>query len=551
MSITKINKIDSPTPSRGEPPFDSATKRRGGAGAIAWRAIRIRLRFPLILAAGFLVVGRWEFLRNHWDRLTRRATGNEAIAGAVSNDTEYFCPMDPGVVAEWPGRCGVCNMALVRRKKGDAAPLPEGVLARMKFSPDRVQLAGIRTSPVRYLKLSIEIRAFAIVHRSSDGRTTLAPTFRPRDAALLHSGLAAEITSDDLPGRGPFEGKVDSVDPPKAVIVVNDPKHDFLEGMTANALIRVPVDEIEPFRSLPADPPPLRVREARGVYACVDHPATIYEKPGRCVIDQKQLEFIQLNDFQRLEYWCPMHPEVKSNRAGDTCSKCGGMRLQPRVVSYRPKGTVPAIPESAIVDDGVRKIVYVESMPGMFDAVEVVVGPRCGEFYPIVRGLDEGRTVATAGAFLLDAETRLNPAASTAYFGATRTSSESAKTLVDLRNVQSNRSNQSTIDRVSAIESGLAELSLDDRKIAIAQRVCPVTHKPLGSMGTPFRVVSRGRVVFLCCDGCEAKFQAAEKKRANLPELGADSDRTLKSKSAADPAPANDRSAENRSTSPQ
>ena len=30
-----------------------------------------------------------------------------------------------------------------------------------------------------------------------------------------------------------------------------------------------------------------------------------------------------------------------------------------------------------------------------------------------------------------------------------------------------------------------------------------MTNKPLGSMGTPARIVVAGRVVFLCFDGCE------------------------------------------------
>ena len=56
----------------------------------------------------------------------------------------------------------------------------------------------------------------------------------------------------------------------------------------------------------------------------------------------------------------------------------------------------------------------------MFDGVEVVLGPRCGDFYPVVRGLEVGQRVAFAGAFLLDAETRLNPSLAAGYFGAGR-----------------------------------------------------------------------------------------------------------------------------------
>ena len=94
--------------------------------------------------------------------------------------------------------------------------------------------------------------------------------------------------------------------------------------------------------------------------------------------------------------------------------------LKPRIVSFRPAGQVLAVPRSAVIDGGSKKVVFVESMPGMFDGVEVVLGPRCGEFYPVVRGLDAGQNVAVAGAFLLDAETRLNPSLASAYFGAGR-----------------------------------------------------------------------------------------------------------------------------------
>ena len=49
-------------------------------------------------------------------------------------------------------------------------------------------------------------------------------------------------------------------------------------------------------------------------------------------------------------------------------------------------GEVLAVPESAVIDTGKRTVVYVERMPGMFDGVEVVLGPRCGGIYPVVRG---------------------------------------------------------------------------------------------------------------------------------------------------------------------
>src|SRR5205814_5699230 len=97
-----------------------------------------------------------------------------------------------------------------------------------------------------------------------------------------------------------------------------------------------------------------------------------------------------------------------------------GMVLLPRVLTYRPTGKVLAVPESAIIDTGKRRIAYIDRGEGMFDGVEVEVGPRVAGYYTVVSGLQAGQKVASAGAFLLDAETRLNPNTSAAYFGATR-----------------------------------------------------------------------------------------------------------------------------------
>src|SRR5437868_15499023 len=81
-------------------------------------------------------------------------------------------------------------------------------------------------------------------------------------------------------------------------------------------------------------------------------------------------------------------------------------------------GSVLAVPERAVIDTGSKKVVYVERGPGVFDAVRVELGPRVGDYYPVLSGLRPGERVASAGAFLIDAETRLNPAAAATFMGA-------------------------------------------------------------------------------------------------------------------------------------
>ena len=46
-----------------------------------------------------------------------------------------------------------------------------------------------------------------------------------------------------------------------------------------------------------------------------------------------------------------------------------------------------AVPERAVIDTGSRKFVYREAEPDVYDGVEVQLGPRCGDFYPVIRGL--------------------------------------------------------------------------------------------------------------------------------------------------------------------
>ena len=64
-----------------------------------------------------------------------------------------------------------------------------------------------------------------------------------------------------------------------------------------------------------------------------------------------------------------------------------------------------------------------------------------------------------------------------------------------------------------------ATLSAADRKLAAAQKICPVTSAPLDSMGGPVRIEVAGRVVFLCCEGCEDEIRKDPKKYfAKLPQ---------------------------------
>ncbi|WP_422922907.1 heavy metal-binding domain-containing protein [Singulisphaera sp. PoT] len=471
--------------------------RSFGAGAsrsLAWalKAAWVRARFFAALVVAFVVVGRWDDFRTYWDRWTAPAA-RDAAMGAISADTEYFCPMEPGVVSDWPAKCPICHMALVRRKKGDMGPLPNGVIARVQLSPERVMLAGVRTAPVRFLPLVRSIRLAGPL-TTQDGRRQLSAEIGADDANWLEPGQEAEVRPDPPDGSEPRRGKIlASEQGTRVTIELAEP--GVLPTKYATAVVNVPIAEREPFRSMPRGLPPIRKGEPRAVYVCPEHAAEPRLEAGRCPRDENVLIRVALSAQQKVGWWCPMHPGVTAEVAGCECQECGGMKLLPRVVSYCPPGQVLAVPESAVIDTGARRLVYVESMPGTFDGVEVRLGPRCGTSYPVVSGLEAGWRVAEAGAFLVDAETRLNPSLAAAYFGANANRGESPS-------VEPPSIGVATSGSAKKETLALEGLSPADRALSLAQKICPVTGKPLGSMGTPVHLDVKGRGLLICCEGC-------------------------------------------------
>jgi Cu(I)/Ag(I) efflux system membrane fusion protein len=119
----------------------------------------------------------------------------------------------------------------------------------------------------------------------------------------------------------------------------------------------------------------------------------------------------------------PIAVEVGARKIWTCCWQCPPkLKAQPAKFLARlappPQHQVLSVPEAAVIDTGTRKIVYIESEPGVFDGREVILGPRIGDRFPVLEGLAPGERVAADGAFLIDAESRINPGATPAAAGA-------------------------------------------------------------------------------------------------------------------------------------
>jgi membrane fusion protein, copper/silver efflux system len=343
------------------------------------------------------------------------------------------------VVSDWPSKCPVCSMTLVRREKGDMTPLPDGVVARVQLSPYRLQLAGVRTSPVEFRRLEHEVIVGGLLEPAGSSFTITGDVFEP-DAAGLTIGQDGRAACDSAPDD-PAPCRVVEIAPAtvpaagrRVKVRVENPRGDLRPGTYAAAKFLAPVAQLEPYRRHELD----RWRDETATRMLVSGP----------LVGSADALFAAA---------------VRQPVAGAGYTLC--------------------VPESAVIDTGTRRVAYVESMTGVFDAVEIRVGRRYGDFYPVRSGLEPGQRVATTGAVLLDAETRLNPSAAAGYFGA----------------------GSRTPTHPLAPTRAPNGLSAEDKQLAAKQKICPVMGGDLGdtSMGGPVKLVVDGRVVFVCCEGCE------------------------------------------------
>ncbi len=110
------------------------------------------------------------------------------------------------------------------------------------------------------------------------------------------------------------------------------------------------------------------------------------------------------------EHWtCTMHPDILADGPG-SCPQCEMPLVPASEVTDAAGSDLPLlIPSSAPMWTGTRSLVYVRQ-PGdepIFEGREVVLGPRAGDYYVVLEGLEEGEHVVAHGAFKLDSELQL------------------------------------------------------------------------------------------------------------------------------------------------
>lgn len=103
----------------------------------------------------------------------------------------------------------------------------------------------------------------------------------------------------------------------------------------------------------------------------------------------------------------PMHPEVIKDGPGQ-CDVCGMDLVPAEELGYVDSADESApliVPSSAVLRTGKRAVVYVEKPDAerpTYEGREIVLGPRAGDNFIVIAGLDAGERVVSNGAFKID-----------------------------------------------------------------------------------------------------------------------------------------------------
>jgi Cu(I)/Ag(I) efflux system membrane fusion protein len=492
---------------------------------------------------------------------------------AVEADTEFFCPMHPTVIRTTTDpdgsvpKCPICGMPLSVRKKGEAISLPSGVLSRKQYSPEQIEAAGIGTAEVGYRPLEKIIRTVGYVTYDESRRSQIVvrvsgyleklyvdkPWITVKDTEPLGEIYSPELYSsarelllalerggskemvasarEKLRLLGIGEHEIEEIVNTRKAnprLVLRSPrsghlvKKEVIEGahVEAGQMLFEIADLSQVWIEAEVYESDIEfVRNGQAIEASVE------AFPGRVFAANLSLVHPHLDSATRTNavrfQVANLGHELRPGMFASVRIKTPLSTVEPfrtrlaRSPSPSPvqAGEILAVPERSVIDTGTRKIVYVERKPGLFEGVEVQLGSAVGGFCPVIEGLHAGDRVAERGAFLVDAETRLNPGASATYVGAgggpqqgssgneRRLSSPPAKEHSHHHDEPLTHHKTMTAEN----RQKLAKLEPADRVQAIAQGVCPISHEPLGSMGTPYKITLKGRPVYLCCQGCEAQ----------------------------------------------
>jgi Cu(I)/Ag(I) efflux system membrane fusion protein len=559
---------DGPDPARlvvATPPEVIANERESTTSNLhpGWEILRLLL-FPLLIlvafVAGIAMLGLAQ--RYGWIHSARGGGESNQIgltSAEASPETMYMCPMLCVPPTTRPGRCPVCAMELVPvSSRTTAAPSD-----RIDIDAHARRIAGIQTVPATSQTLFREVRGVGEITYDESKLKTLSAYIDGRieelyadytgievkkgdDLALIYSpdlyAAQVEYSRTKEFAETTTAGNARSAESNRRLL--DSSRQRLIElGMTEDQIKKLETDRTPTSRlalHAPMSGTVIEKMAVTGQYLKAGMPvykladlSTVWlvlelfpEDANAIEIGQPVIATTQSMTGESLEGTVQfVEPMVDDNSRTvgvrvEIDNKLGHLRpgefarasMRVPVLSKdgQPQETV-VVPRNSLLSIGPTSLVYVEEKPGEFVLRHVKPGPTADGQVAILAGLSAGDHVVAHSTFLLDAQMQLlgNPS------------------LIDPDKIgnPSVTSPETTAAEAEEIRIALEQLDEADRKLAVAQEICPVTLSKLGSlgMGAPIKLNVHGSTVFICCQGCrDALLEEPEKYLTILAEYAAE-----------------------------
>lgn len=385
-----------------------------------------------------------------------RPTPQVTEAGGDREVLYWYDPMHPAYRSEEPGIAPDCGMDLVPKYTDEVEALAAMPPGTVMLSSQKQQMIGVRTEKVVIAPVKRTIRTVAhltadetkIAHVHTKFEGWIEKVFvdyvgkRVRKGQPLFTVYSPELVSTQeeyllalrgkqILGESPFaraaQGSASLLEAARRRLELWDISADQIEELERTGKVQ---------RTLTVHSPIQGYVTARKAYenAFVTPGTEIYSIVdleniwALAMIYEYELPFIRLGQRANMSLsYLPgkqyrgrvtyIYPEV------DPKSRTVKVRIEfrnPRMelkpgmyadveiqVDYGRRIVVPA---EAVLDSGMRQIVFLARSNGRFEPREIKVGPRLEDQYIVLAGLEAGDTIVTSGNFLIDSESRLTSA---------------------------------------------------------------------------------------------------------------------------------------------
>ncbi|MFH1479405.1 MAG: efflux RND transporter periplasmic adaptor subunit [Candidatus Omnitrophota bacterium] len=330
------------------------------------------------------------------------------------DDVYYGCGMEGAehvfYMKEAKGmKCPMCGMELKKLSKEETEEL-KGVVSKVKIKGDQVRLAGVQTEPVRLLRLYKEVRTVGKV------------AYDPNLAIAQEEFIASLKALDRTQG-----GNIEEISERTMNLVESSRRKLRLLGLS-DAQIKELEEKREVETSL------ILPEEKMWIYGDAYEYELSWVKAGEKVkviatsLPGEAFSGIitSLNPV--------LDPKTRSVRFRAEVDNAN-LRLKPEMyvdvvimsmyMGRDGEEEVLAISKDAVLDTGMRKIVWVDKGEQEYEGRIIDIGPeakgvvdgRESKFYPVLKGLVEGENIVTKANFLIDSQSQISGVASSAYGG--------------------------------------------------------------------------------------------------------------------------------------